>query len=273
MLYNLSAVATVSLVQGMVLVLSHFASSELAVLLFTTARTITGLVRLVAIQLAMVLGIEQARERGGGRHESLLRLHRFTLRLAGGVAGGLAGLIAVFGGDLLTLWTHGRVPYHPDLFLLLLAMVVVGIPARAAAQLFVYTNRPRLPAMSQTLAAVVALGLAGLLVPAWGAQGAVVALLTAELSAVAGWLGSAVARDLGQGRLKLWFEGGGPALAAFVLGGAVAWLLHQGFGGLEWWRMIAVVGAWLVLAAVPAFYIIVPADQRRRLFVRGGEPR
>lgn len=265
LLYNLTALAVTVSTQGMVLMIAQVADDALTVVIFTTARTITGLARQVSLQLAMVVGVEQSRERGGGRHAELLKLHRFVLRLAGAVAGGLGGLILVVGDDLLTLWTQAKVPYEATLFLLLLLANIAGTPARAAAQLLYFTNRPGALAASLGTAAAVALTLTALFVPQWGAAGAAAALLVAELVAVSGGLGAVVAREMGEGWSRQWRSGTLPALIGFTLGGGGAWALHHAFGGPEWWRLIAVGAAWAALAVVPTLYIILSADHRRRL--------
>ncbi|GAB6041432.1 MATE family efflux transporter [Endothiovibrio diazotrophicus] len=263
LLYNLNGLALLANVQGMVLVIAQFAGDTLSVVLFTTARTVTGVARQVAIQLAMVVGVEQSRERGAERHHNLLRLHRFALRLGGTVTGALGGLILVVGSDLLTLWTRGKVPYEGALFLALLAAAMAGAPTRAAAQLYFYTNRPRALAATHAAAAAIALPMALLLVPQWGAIGAAVALLAAELSAVSGWLGRVLARDLGERWWRQWSAGALPSAAAFALSGAIAWPLHQAFGGPQWWRLIAVGGAWAILLAPPALALLLPGEQTR----------
>ena len=110
-------------VHGTVVLIAGLAGAGAAVVGYTTLRTLTGMARTVTEQIAHVAGAEFARQYAQEDIEALQRLYRFTGRLAGGMTGGLAGMIAVIGPPFLGIWTLGHVAFAPGVFWPLLAAV------------------------------------------------------------------------------------------------------------------------------------------------------
>lgn len=269
--YKLSALAATANVQGMVLLVSTLASDALSVLVFTTARTLTGLASQASSQITTAVSIEQSRMHGEGRTETLLRLHRFASRLATTIVAGIAGFVLIIGAELLAVWTHDKVPHDAALIATLLAAAVLGAANRATALLFYYTNRPLGMALSTGLAALIALGVAALAIPHWGALGAGVGLVIAEAIAITGVLGSLVARSLGES----WWRDtvvslalGATSLLSSMALARLATGLAEPLAGAGGWGFIGISAAlWGSSALLPLYYLILTREQRARVRV------
>lgn len=127
-------------IQGMILVVGSVLG-PLAVVVFSTSRTLS------RFSLQLVLTVSHAAEPElaaayGARDQALMQslfLHaqRTGLWLALIAAGGLA----LFGGLILDIWTHGKVAMHPMLFAFLLLSAVVGALWYGALTTLKATNR------------------------------------------------------------------------------------------------------------------------------------
>ncbi len=259
--YNLNALALLGTVQGMVILVAQLSANPLAVVLFTTARTLTGLARQVAIQLTAIVNIEQSRASGGGNRASLVKLHQMALRLASTVASVVTGFILIFGESLLELWTHNKVQYDARLFFILLAAVLVGVTYRAGSQFFFYTNRPGVLARSAILFALTALGLSLVTVPPWGVIGAAWSLLIAELVAVVGFLGWVIKHEFKETWWSRFAKSSSVAILGLSFSLMVAWVVYQLVGAGSWWQMLAAAIGWALLVFLPAFLLVFGRDQ------------
>ncbi len=257
MLYNLHAGALAAVVNGMVLLLAAQAPAAIAVVMFTTARTLSGLARQVATQLSVVVGVEQSREAGRGRSGTLRALNALAVWVGGGVAGGMAALLLIIGDDLLRLWTHDQVPYDGALLALLLGAVAVGGGVRAASLLFFFTNRPGALAACHGLVAVVALATAWMLVPGWGAAGAALGLLVAEIVGIVLALGITLGRRLGLRAWQVPLASAAAATVGGVAGGGVAGLLVWLVGSASWVQLGVVGGVWALLGGLVAMPLVL----------------
>jgi O-antigen/teichoic acid export membrane protein len=99
----------------------------LAVVTFSTLRTLTRLAMQIVAVLALAVEPELAAAHGAGDAPLMRRL--FLQALGGGLwlALGAAALLALAGGPILDLWTHGRVAMQADLFGWLLASAVAFV--------------------------------------------------------------------------------------------------------------------------------------------------
>ena len=112
--------------QGMVLVVGAVLG-PLAVVTFSTLRTLTRLSMQLVLALAHAVEPELAAAHGAADTALMRRL--FLRALGGGLwlALGAAALLAVAGGLILDLWTHGRVAMQAGLFGWLLASAVASV--------------------------------------------------------------------------------------------------------------------------------------------------
>ncbi|MGB0694532.1 MAG: lipopolysaccharide biosynthesis protein [Rhodospirillaceae bacterium] len=194
---NLHSLALYGLVQGPVLLLGRGAS-EAALILFTTMRTLVGLVRQIAVQLAVGPAMERARayarrvaqqqqtsgtsapKTGALADQRGAVLTRSTLWIGLALlAFGLGGL-AVFGAPVHGLWTGGAVAFDPVVLWLLLAWVGLSGLGSVMAQVFQLTNRPGRVALWQTVGMLVTIAICWLGVEGFGPQAAALALLMGE---------------------------------------------------------------------------------------------
>ncbi|MGB0720817.1 MAG: lipopolysaccharide biosynthesis protein [Gammaproteobacteria bacterium] len=262
--FSLGNAATVGTVQGLVLMTAHFALNPLAVVVLTTTRTVTGMVRQIASQAAGVFAVEQSRELAGGNTAQVAGLMRSSLRLSCGAAGGLGGMVVILGVPLMSVWTMGKVDQEGVLVYLLIVSILISAPARSAAQLFYFTNRPHYEAVAQSGVLVLMLLFCAVLIPRWGVVGAGAALLIGESLAIALALGRVVARDQGISWWVLQWAGWRWIIPGFAVGAACALAATHVFAPTDWVTLIAAVSLWCALALIPAIRIMVPPHERKR---------
>ncbi len=149
-------------IQGMVVVVGALLG-PLAVVVFSTLRTLTRL----AMQMVMIVAIatepELAAAHGADNRELLRRLFIHALR--GGLWLSLlaAGGLALFGSWVLELWTHGRVVMDGALFGWLLASAVASVLWFGGLTVLKAANRHLRAASVYVIASAAAVGLAAVL--------------------------------------------------------------------------------------------------------------
>jgi O-antigen/teichoic acid export membrane protein len=134
-----------------VLLLGQLASLPAAVVTFTVARTLTGLLRQLALQLAQTSGVEMARQAAQTDLTALRRLARTTGRLLAGLVGLLAGGLWIAAEPVLQLWTRGAVAYDPWVIGGFLVTIMAIAPAQVGYIALHHTNRPRQLALAFVL--------------------------------------------------------------------------------------------------------------------------
>jgi O-antigen/teichoic acid export membrane protein len=245
-----------------VLLLGQLATLPSAVVAFTVARTLTGLVRQLGQQLAHASGIEMARQAAQKDLGALRSLAMTTGRLISGLVGLLAGGLWVAAEPAIRLWTHGQVPYDPWLIGMLLATVMVITPAQVGYVALHYTNQPLRLAIAFVVQATGGLLLSAALIPGFGALGVALGMGAAEMLAIGGFVsiaGLGVETVPVAAFLRSTY---GSALAAFALGAAVAAPLRYLLSpdGLSVLLLFGL--AWLGIAGLPAVYLLLRPDQR-----------
>ncbi len=98
------------------------------------------------------------------------------------VIGGVGVVLAAFPGALLNAVLGERFAHCESSLLVWLAVVMVMGATTVASTLFHATRRPRLGTLSRLCACLASISFAGVLVPAWGAWGAIMTRLAAEIS-------------------------------------------------------------------------------------------
>ena len=149
-------------IQGMVVAVGAVLG-PVAVVVFSTLRTLTRL----AVQMVMIVANatepELATAHGAGNHQ-LLR-HLFVHALRGGLWLALlaAAGLALFGSRVLELWTHGRVAMDGALFGWLLASAVASVLWSGGLTVLKAANRHLRAAAVYVFASAAAVGLAAVL--------------------------------------------------------------------------------------------------------------
>lgn len=167
-------------IQGMVLVIG-LAAGPAAAAVFSTLRTMSRAVIQVVTSVAAIVTPEISRAFAEGDRELLRNLHRRGCQAAVWLAGAMVLALAVIGGPILRLWTHGKVgPSGLLLYIFLITTVVDSLWYTSLAALY-GTNRHGRAAVLYTLASVACLPLAYGLLETWGLDGAALALLAVDV--------------------------------------------------------------------------------------------
>lgn len=262
-LYAVAPASMLVTTHATVVLISTLAAAGTAVVMYTTLRTLTGVARMAMDQIMHVTGVEIARQFAEGDRRALGTLHDFIARLAGGVCGALAGLVAVIGPPFLAIWTVGRVPFDAAVFWPLLATAGLSGPSIAGISVLLFINRPGGMARAYALSGGVTLCLCVTLIPLLGAAGAAWAVLIAEACILSVIIPVQAARIVGASPVRLIARIQGMAVASFALSGAAAWLALSITGGESLARLIATGLIWIVLAAPPLFYLIFSRPRRQ----------
>lgn len=149
-------------VQGMVLVVGIILS-PLAVVVFSTLRTLTRLALQLVIVVSHAAEPEIATAWGTGNRQLMLSLFVHTLRTGLWLALAAVGGLALFGSLILDVWTHGKVAMEPVLFAWLLCTAVASVLWYGALMVLKATNQHLRAAFVYVWSSAVAVGLAGLL--------------------------------------------------------------------------------------------------------------
>jgi O-antigen/teichoic acid export membrane protein len=258
------------LVQGPVLLISNFVREPGGVLVFKLSRTLTGLARQGAIQLARSGGIEMARQIVQKDRQAAIGLHRTLGRTIGGLTGLSCGLILMTAEPLLDIWTGGRVPYDSLTVFAFTAGVLFAGPAQANTMLLQLSNVPRPLAASSILQVVFTMGLGLALIPWFGPLGAAVGVGMADAFAFAVLINFAAARRFHLKAENYAATGYGSELAGLVLGAGTAWVLLEVLPVDSIHGFLVLSAAWGVALAIPAFFLLLNARQRSQILQRLG---
>lgn len=228
---NLVSIAAIASTRGMVLATAFGASSEIVVLVFTTARTIVGSARQLSLQIVTFFSVEQSRVLVRGKRIAFRVLTRMILAIVPVFTGLAMGYALVAADDWLAIWTDGSVGYEATVYVTLIAAGLVSTPTLAAAQAFLYANEPRTLAIGVCGAAATAIMVAALLVPSLGAVGAAIGILFGEVAWSGGYLLPAALRHAGLPLAPTLVETALRATVALGLGASVTALAWLPVGG------------------------------------------
>lgn len=171
-------------IQGMVLVVG-VVLGPLAVVVFSTLRTLTRLALQLVLAVAHATEPELAAAYGAGDRGLMRALFVHTLRGGLWLALAAAACLALFGGFILDVWTHGKVAMHPALFAWLLGSAVASVLWYGALIVLKAANRHLRGASVYVVASAAAVGLAALLLHWTGdLAGAGLALLIMDTAMV-----------------------------------------------------------------------------------------
>jgi O-antigen/teichoic acid export membrane protein len=256
-------------VYGVVLVVAALAAPAMAVV-YTTHRTLTGAARIVVGHLGQAVATELARQQTEGDHAAFSRLYAFLGRLVGAASGGVAGLIAVLGPAVMSIWTLGKVPFDPVVFWALVAAGLVTVPAEAADKLLSALNRPHGIAIAFGARSAVAILGCLALVPAYSAAGAAISIVAAEACTVAWMLPRESARYGHANAVRQVTLGWTATAIAFGLSATVAYagVAVAGNGNLA--EIALSAGLWALVAPAIGYFVLFDRVQRRDLAARAG---
>ena len=150
-------------IQGMVLVVGAV-MGPLAVVVFSTLRTLTRLAFQLSAAVCHAAEPELAAAFGAGRRDLMRSLFTQALRASLWLALTAAAGLALFGSVILETWTHGRVLMVPALFSWLLGSAVASVLWYGALIVLRAANRHLRAANVYLVVAATALGMAAVLV-------------------------------------------------------------------------------------------------------------
>jgi O-antigen/teichoic acid export membrane protein len=254
-------------VYGVVLVVAAIAAPAAAVV-YTTHRTLTGAARIVVSHLGQAVATELARQQTEGDVAAFGRLYAFLGRLVGGASGGVAGLIAVLGPSVMSVWTFGKIPFDPTVFWALLVAGLVTAPAETADKLLSALNQPRSVAFAFAARSGVAVFGCVALVPSHGAAGAALAIAAAEVLTAVWMLPRDAARYTRAGVIRQIAIGWSAAALSFGLSAGVAFVCVWIAGDRTVAEIAAATALWAAIAAVLAWFVLLDQHQRHDLAAR-----
>lgn len=254
-------------IYGVVLVATAISAPAVA-LVYATHRTLTGAARIVVSHLGQAVATELARQHSEGDFAAFARLYAFLSRLVGGASGGVAGLIAVFGAPVMSLWTLDKIPFDAVVFWSLLAAGIISVPAEAADKLLGALNRPRAIAIAYLARSGVAIVACLALVPFIGAGGIALAILVAETVTTAWMLPREAARVGHVGALRQASIGLAAAAAAFIVSALAAHFSLAAAGSGSVREIVVATILWACVAPPFGFFIVFNRGQRRLLVKR-----
>lgn len=146
-------------IQGMVVAVGAVLG-PLAVVVFSTLRTLTRLAMQMVMIVANATEPELASAHGAGNRQLLRELFVHALRGGLWLALLTAAGLALFGGHVLELWTHGRVAMDGALFGWLLASAVASVLWLGGLTVLKAANRHLRAAVVYVFASAAAVGLA-----------------------------------------------------------------------------------------------------------------
>ncbi len=273
--YLASPVSTTIMMNGPALILAHSGAPEGALALFTASRSIAGAARQLPYQFAHPAGVELAGLLARGDHARLSQLYASTSRVLAIIVGMLSGFTVVAAPLVMMLWTRGNIAYESTLMLLLLGTTAICAPAQVAFAFLWYGGHPRPLTRALLCTTALAMALAVLLAPWFGARGVATGLGVGEIIGTAIYLSLLVDglldRKAGTGLLRNF----GRTLASFSGSAAAGYLIYRLVEPRGWFGLVALGVVWALPAAAAAYWLLLSRERRARAIdaVVGGVTR
>ena len=261
-LYAVIPAAMLITAHATVIMISTLAAAGKSVVMYTTMRTLTGIARMVMDQIMHVTGVEIARQYAEDDARALKTLYDFVGRLAGGICGTLAGLIAFIGPPFLAIWTVGKVPFDAGIFWPLLATAGFAGPSVAGVSVLLFINKPGGMARAHAIAAGTVLCLGLLLIPSLGAAGAAWSVLIAETCVLSILMPIQAGKIIGGSALRQIVQIQVTAIAAFAISGTGAAVAQLVTGDHNLTSLVGMGFIWALLVVVPLYYLLFNKSRR-----------
>jgi O-antigen/teichoic acid export membrane protein len=154
------------------LVLVSVVAGAASAAVFATVRAVSRIVVQVASAIGPTVGSEVARAYSSGDQELLRTLQRRVMQLGVWSALLMVGVLAFVGDWVVGLITRGTVEVEGPVLLILLAGAVFEVAWLTSGSILFSTNRHQRVGLIYTIASGAILGVAYLMVKAWGIDGA-----------------------------------------------------------------------------------------------------
>lgn len=166
--------------QGMVMVVGTLLG-PVAVVVFSTSRTLSRFVWQLMNAVTSVVWVELSTAFGAGDIALARHLHRRTCQASIWISIPLCLALLAAGGVIFRIWTHGKVPFDPTLFSLLLLVVICNSFWSASYITLLSVNRHQQLALVYTLATGLSLAIGIVLTRLIGLHGTALALLVIDV--------------------------------------------------------------------------------------------
>jgi len=164
------------------LLISH-AIGIVAVAVFATSRTLTGLIRQMVSLLGNATWTDLTRLETKGDSERLSSAMRLLVATSMIAVVALAGILWFDGPAIIAYWTRGKIDAGIGLIRLMLLQIIVQTLWMSASNILAATNRHRSLSISYTASNVIAVALSAMLLPTLGLSAIPVSFIAAELIA------------------------------------------------------------------------------------------
>ena len=263
--YLVSPVATTIMLNGPNLILAHCGAPQGAIALFTATRTIAGVARQLPYQFAHPAGVELAGLLARGDGQRLARVYASASRALAVTVGVLGGFIIVAAPLVMALWTRGKVTYDPVLMLLFVGATAICAPAQVAYMLLWYGGYPGRLSKALIFSTALAMALAFVLAPRFGARGVTAGVGIGEIIGVAVYLSLLVDRMLGRrvgsGLLRNFWA----TLFSLSSSAACGYLVERLLTPHDWWGLVELGLGWMVPVAAGVYLLFLDGAQQQRV--------
>lgn len=268
-LYFVPTVVTPIVLNLPIILLGKLGAVPGAVVAFSVARTFTGFVRQIVLQMCHPIGCEIARQQALDDTGKLGRLFKAGGRLTSGMAGLLSGFTLVVADAFIRIWTHGAVVFDPWLVGAFLVTIICAAPAQVALTMFLYNNKPGILVFAQGGYAIGTVVFCALLIKGFSAAGAAAGTGLAECVSIGLLVPFAATRQI---RLNLGLYLGQcylVAAMAFSASWGVAWALNQLIQAQSLIFLMVLGGAWAIVVALPSYFLLLSSAERDWLYFHG----
>jgi O-antigen/teichoic acid export membrane protein len=167
-------------VQGMI-ILVGVVTSPASAAIFSTLRTMSRAVIQLMASILTVIAPEISRAFAQNDVDLLRTIHRRGCQAAVWLATPILVILALFGGQMVQVWTSGTVNTSGLLLYLFLAVAAINSLWYTSMAVLFATNRHQRAAVHYVLASAAVLPVAYLLIRAWDLDGAALSLVLLEL--------------------------------------------------------------------------------------------
>jgi O-antigen/teichoic acid export membrane protein len=253
--------------QGPVLLISSFLGG-VAVALFVTSRTLANLVRQLTAAFYYGLWPDLISMDTRKQYQKLRFLYRVQVMGTTALSIAIAAALWYEGGDVISVWTRGRLRPDLPLLRLLLLQLILQTPWTASAIFSQVTNRHWNYSRLYLASSVVGLGFAALLARSFGVRGVLVGLILGEAALCYHFVTKDACETIGEPygpfARRLW--AGLTAVGAIALG--VGWVAHQIAWGPKLLRWAEVGGLTSLAALLSSWWLCLDGTVRAEIVER-----
>jgi Membrane protein involved in the export of O-antigen and teichoic acid len=172
------------ILQGMTVVVGT-ALGSVAVVMYTTVRTLTRLVYQMADMITNSIWAEMSAAIGSGNQILARSLHRVACQATLGCSGAAILFLVLFGKMIYAFWTHHKIALDQGLFYILLVEVLANALWFTSSIVPISCNRHERQSLIYVIATAASLPIAYLLMSWIGLTGAGIGLLIADICMIA----------------------------------------------------------------------------------------